>query len=460
MATHYTKATSGQRAALAVLMLLVLVLTAAGAWWLESAAARRVRAGARLLGAIRKDGLRACWPEKLRINWYILRDGTEPAGWRVVVAGWTGDAKVVGLNLDVLSDRVASEKWLLNADATEGAYIAVERGSKGASETNIDLAEGLVKVVQNGRRVARSPLPRNYMPEGLFEPVVRRVAATGADAQFKMVFNERPNVAGIVEFGTFRIRHQGRGKAADGQTTDRVRVTGVRGGKRRTIYYDLDPKGNCLRVHYGDGNLNWRRASREEVGKQYPQAEQILLRELPNALTAPPPERSLLDLPEVSLPQLVGAADEVGVGGLDPLGELEVRRALHVIGPRRHLAEQVQRRDLVDRRLDVAVGLERLVAVEAKDDLVVAVPGEGHLQGGPPDLDAGEVHQRPGRLGGDGEGPLDASGQRQHAQDGPLTRASHGGRLIPPPPAGDKEKSPPGGMTGSAPSARGAGGRR
>ena len=88
--------------------------------------------------------------------------------------------------------------------------------------------------------------------------------------------------------------------------------------------------------------------------------------------------------------------------------------AVVVVGPWGKGAEQVQRRNFVIRGPDLFVRLEGPAAVAAKDDFVIAVPGEGDSYRRPADLQARYFDQRPTRLGRYGNPPLDAPSQRQN----------------------------------------------
>ncbi|KPK86258.1 MAG: hypothetical protein AMJ81_01715 [Phycisphaerae bacterium SM23_33] len=293
------KTTPRQRAILGVLMLGLLLATVGAAWLLESSSSRRVRAAAEILAEIRKEGLDSFWPAELEVHWYLAQKDKRIIGWRAAAAGRSQNGDFLGVDVDMQGRRQdpVCEQWRLNADATEGAYTALVRTPLGyRPDTDITLQRGSVKVVQHNlpnyqRLQARSPAPENYLPEGLLEPVVRRVAAAGADAQFRLVFNDQPNPGGVVQYGSYRIRHLGRKTQSEGSWVDRVGVSA--GGPRsgHALTYELDEKGRLLLVSTHQG-LRWTPASEVEVTRVFPRASDYLLELMPRGL--PRPDADLL----------------------------------------------------------------------------------------------------------------------------------------------------------------------
>ena len=448
MATQ-AQSTRRKRSLLAAVMLAVLLGSVAVAWMLGELADRRVKSAVAALAAVRRDGLAKHWPERLRVDWYVSRagDGANPSGWGALVRGRGDQGAFAGMMLYVSGQEYHVDEWVLNADATSGMYRARAGVGWPLLDTSITLDDGVVEVVPHGgeRLPGRGRAPENYLPEGTLELAVALVAAGKSNAQFALVFNESPNVGGRIEFGTVRMKYAGRGPTRRGKATRRVRV-GF-GGQQSEREYEVGPGGEVLA--WSAPGLRFVTAGEEEVLSRFPNAAIIVGRLLPKRLriiwqrermVAPPDDESEVELEvrsgpafEVLLAQLGRAADQLVVGGQLQLLELEVGRALNAVGPRGKFAEEVERRNVVDGRLDVDAGVQRLVAVEADDDLVVTVPGEVEGRGRPAFLVIGDEHQCVGRIGGDGEFPLHATraGQREHAGHGEVEGSGgHGAALI------------------------------
>ena len=268
---------------------IVLAVTVGGAWLLVAAPGRRVRAAEDILQEIRAAGLGRYWPAEPTIDWYLIRNDSKALGWEAHVRAGSDDGSFVGMNLHVIGATSAIENWALNADATQGKYLAVERaGRRILAHTKITLADGQVNVLQPMHREppgtfkAASPAPANYLPEGMYELVISQVAAKGADAQFKLVFNERPNDYDYVDYGTLRYRALGEGPDR------KVHVSGKRMGEEYATIYTLDAKGRIAEVSVASG-IRHVRADIEQIVKLFPDARTILEDNLPEIL-----RRSLL----------------------------------------------------------------------------------------------------------------------------------------------------------------------
>ena len=466
MATD-AQSTRRKRSLLAVVVLAVLVVSVAVAWVLGALADRRVKSAVAILAAVRRDGLAKHWPERPRLDWYLSHAGdeAEPSGWRAVIRGRVDNGRednglFAGMIVHVSGREYQVEEWVLNADATSGKYaahmgvgrplpdtsITLEKREDGEKREDREKMDVTVTPYGGKRLPGRGEAPKNYLPEGTLELAVALVAAGRGNAQFALVFNGSPNVGGRIEFGTVRMRYAGKGPTRQGKETRRVRV-GFGGRRQDEHEYEVGPDGEVLA--WSEPGRRFVAVGEEELRGRFPNALSIVGRLLPNRLRiiwqrermgAPPDDESEVELEvrsaaafEVLLAQLGRAADQLVVGRQLELLELEVGRALNAIGPRGELAEKVERRNVVHGRLDVDAGVQRLVAVEADDDLVVAVPGEVEGGGRPALLVIGDEHQCVGRIGGDGECPLHAAraGQREHAGHGGVEGSGgHGAALI------------------------------
>lgn len=147
-------------------------------------------------------------------------------------------------------------------------------------------------------------------------------------------------------------------------------------------------------------------------------------------------------IPRGVFAQFLGAVNEFVVRGDHLFFEHEMAR-LHVVNIARpeHFGEEIEGDVLIPRPIEPPVGLERLVAVMANDDVVVAVPEE--LDG---DVAAAyflivEEDQGVGRLGGDLDGASDAGGLRQdESKDKGNKRRSRPATTPSPPPSEGRRK--------------------
>ncbi len=283
MATVAGQGGAWRRALLALLMAAVLGAATGMGWLLEVRADRRVRAGADILRQIRADRLTEYWSDEPRIDWYLIRVGSAVRGWRAAARSHGSDGAFSGLTVDLTrdeskrSEQLLLASWSLNADATAGRYVGtVEVSGAGSSETRIFLSDGRLNVQQLTLDLeAESPAPDNYLPEGSMGLAVRLVAGSGADAQFAMVFDEKPNSRGVVEFGSIRIRSLGSARAEDGSLIRRARAWGFRGHGEYSVTYELSADGRLLSVIHDDG-LRWAAASQEEVARHFPNAARLV----------------------------------------------------------------------------------------------------------------------------------------------------------------------------------------
>jgi len=268
---------------LALLMVAVLGVATGMAWLLQVRADRRVRAAAEIIRRIRADGLAAYWPDETRIDWYLIRVGSDVRGWRASAKIPGTDGGFDGLTVDLTrgeserSEQLLLASWSLNADATAGRYVGtVEVSGAGGSETRIFLSDDRVNVQQFALDLeAESPAPDNYLPEGTMGLAVRLVARTGANAQFAMVFDEKPNTRGVVEFGSIRIRSLGSARAEDGSLIRRARAWGFRGRGEYSVTYELTEDGRLLSIVHADG-LRWDAATQDEVAAHFPNAPRLV----------------------------------------------------------------------------------------------------------------------------------------------------------------------------------------
>jgi len=304
--------TSGQSAAarqalLALLLTAVLAAAAGAAWLLQEIAQRRVDKAAAILKQIRSSKLSLYWPDRRQTDWYLIQQGTTVLGWRAIVREGSGGG-FRGWEVEFRHSQSGAVEheiysaWKLNADATDGNYESrVQRPGQPTQLTRIRLQEpaseadqATVEVIQpNFGKKAQSPEPRNYIPEGVLRLAIRLVAEGGADAQFKMVFDDIPNTHKVVEFGSVRISHEGRGRTGEGKPIHRVRAH-YRGWGKHCWEYELDESGKVISIIAG--NVRWVAASAADMTKRFPNAPETVrgfARPRPDAQEQTPRRRGL-----------------------------------------------------------------------------------------------------------------------------------------------------------------------
>lgn len=287
--------TSGQSAAarqalLALLLTAVLAAAAGAAWLLQEITQRRVDKAAAILKQIRSSKLALYWPDRRQTDWYLIQQDSTVLGWRATVREGSGRGSFrgweieLGYNQSGATELEMHSAWKLNAGATDGTYQSrVEGRGRPTQLIQIRLQESAseadqatVEVLQPTLALeAQSPEPRNYIPEGVLRLAIRLVAESGADAQFKMVFDDIPNRHKVVEFGSVRISHEGRGRTDQGEQTHRVRVY-YRGWGKHPQEYELDESGKPISIV--SGNVRWVAASAADVAKRFPDAPETVRR--------------------------------------------------------------------------------------------------------------------------------------------------------------------------------------
>jgi len=314
MALKHPRTDRARRALLAGLLGTVLAGATIAAWLLQWPSSRRVGTADGILSQLRTEGLDKHWPKDLTIEWYLVRQGDQPLGWMATATGRTADGRFVGAHVDVhsLEKSWAQEQWTLDGKVTDVHYEALAVSARGQRlATLIDLKRGTVKV-RSPSQSAQAQAPANYMPEGTFDLLVRLVAASRADAQFKLVFNNRQNIPGTVRFDTVRIRHIERAPRVDGSWVDRVGVSGVRTSRGLSQTYELDRAGHILRKSLDATGMQWERVTQSDVVAHYPNAPGRLLLVMPPVLREQ--ARDLLGPGLQSpLPQRIGPADKLRI---------------------------------------------------------------------------------------------------------------------------------------------------
>ena len=223
--------------AVAVAMAVLLAASVAGAWWLTWAMNDEARNGAAIVRTLRQEGLGEYWEGPERQIWQIT--GADGPGWKVSLRRRMESGGFEGISaVFVASSRTIDwEHWTLNADATEGVYVAgfVERPLPRQPEnpvvptTRIEMAGGRLVVRQflnnNAKAVtSTAATPEHYAPEGTLRLLRRMVAMNEADADFAVVFNDAPPAGEEPDFKTLRYRYSGQ-RQVNGRTVRSVETS-------------------------------------------------------------------------------------------------------------------------------------------------------------------------------------------------------------------------------------------
>ena len=80
------------------------------------------------------------------------------------------------------------------------------------------------------------------------------------------------------------------------------------------------------------------------------------------------------------------------------------------------LADKIEQWPLIDRRVNLTMGLDDFIFGQLKPNIIFAIPGERKGNRTATFLDLVDSDQGPRRIGADGDSPLDTSGGDQQIQ--------------------------------------------
>jgi hypothetical protein len=252
-----------RRQSLLSVVMLGVLLCSVGVGWLVIRGARvSQKRGEEILRRIREQTLRSLWDSQRVELWYLGTDGGgRKVGWRRVTRN-LADGAYIGTLYHARENFRAQSRWTLNAEATEGSYIANESTPGKRLITRITFKEGTVTLRSNILRTSvRTVAPANYIPEGLSELVYFLAADGNTDAVCQMVFDGDPVQGGRVNFRTITLRPEGEGG---------LRWT-ASGGVGQTIY-QFDNSGAIESIEHPDERVVYRRVPRSEVEVHFPEA--------------------------------------------------------------------------------------------------------------------------------------------------------------------------------------------
>ena len=254
-----------------VVLALLLVASIAGAWgYARSLRRAGVRRGTDLIAQIREQGVANLY-DGASERWYVFealgRTTRQPVGWRIVMVEPRPDGWVHGLDFYVFpfsdGERLGAwERWQLNADATEGRYIAGWLGIESdqwivAKDTVIELADGIVTAEQTiDDKVfrSRSEIPDNYVPEGAFELVLRLMLHQTDPTSMQLILNGQPPVNGRPDFQPLTLRHD-RWERSRRSTVEAAIQVSVAGHDAEVVLLDQHGRIDSKLLQYGGAVL-------------------------------------------------------------------------------------------------------------------------------------------------------------------------------------------------------------
>lgn len=240
-------------AMLTFIMLAILAGSLGAAWLLSATRGAAANEAAAILAQIRTRRLSSYWPEESYRECFVFRDasgqvrGGRQTWWSQAHDEYQGHTVMV-------TQYIAREDWWVGDDASSGQYDS--RESTHNLRTRITLAKGQVTVAQaieEGTQSAQTPLPANYIPEGLMPLAVAQVAKRGKPASFRMIFDQEAIVEDKVTFVLARMVPQD-------SNTVKVAYSGPEGSTSEVIH--LDAAGRIESIQRED-NTEFRVTSEE-----------------------------------------------------------------------------------------------------------------------------------------------------------------------------------------------------
>ena len=254
----------------------VLGICTALAAWVSHHKSAPLNTAIDVLTEIRSEGLDSLWAKTPETTYTIYRKGQQHVGYLIQHRQRDSDGKFRGQDQQQIQVKSYQAKsgstWSLNLQATEGEYDA-SSVSTGATPKGLRRTSMRRKMRLEGQKltIARSDVPQavgakvpdNYVPEGLWPAVQRRVAMQDSPARFAMIFDRyaiTPN--GQVQFVDVTLEPMGVQKGLR-----RVKLTDRTSGER---VLEFDAKtGMLLREIHPDGMMT-ETVTREQFDRAYP----------------------------------------------------------------------------------------------------------------------------------------------------------------------------------------------
>ncbi len=252
-----------QRILLNAVMLGILVASGAAAWLLVHMRRQEridaVELGAQIISKIKTRGLGHYWPQdNPEVLWYLVNntDGRE-VGWNVLlISPRDGQYRGREIFTNSVAGSRSEENWSVDADLASVRYEGIIQAPNLVQRTRITFDNGKVTVAR-GDRAVESSVPDNYIPEGIFNVVLREVVSAGEVADFMMIFNSEAIADGRVNFQKVIISPQGGGKAV-------VNLPG-----RSVNTYTLDQDGKITRIKMRGRGLVFELVPKDTLEKYF-----------------------------------------------------------------------------------------------------------------------------------------------------------------------------------------------
>ncbi len=230
---------------LSLVLLAILVGSVLAAWSLVRSRQAPAARAKDLLRGIRDKTLSPYWGSQELSRWYLVRDSSGQAVGFMVRARKPAGKGYSGITLLRIGGLQQGESWTIDPAATQGFYTAT-LGGRDLPDTQITLRDGQVIVTKpwaGSTSQATSPVPANYIPEGLLPLLAAQVSRTSAEVRFCFTYNPESLVENSVHFTAVTLTPLGDGKV-------RLRSNFLQG--QMDEVYHFDAAGELFRI---DDNL-------------------------------------------------------------------------------------------------------------------------------------------------------------------------------------------------------------
>ena len=258
----------------------VLGLCTALAAWVSHYKSAPMNTAIDVLTEIRSEGLDSLWAAQPETTYTIYRKGQQHVGYLIQHRQRAEDGTFIGQDQQQLQMKdvrsKSSSKWSLDPQATAGEYeaasvvfVATSKGSGTKSmRMKMRLDEKKLTIARNDMpQAVAARVPDNYVPEGLWSAIQRRVAMQDSPARFAIVF-DRYSITpqGQVQFVDVTLEPMGVQKGVR-----RMRLTDSASGPtgERVLEYDAKT-GMLLREFHADGMIA-ETVTGEQFTQAYPQ---------------------------------------------------------------------------------------------------------------------------------------------------------------------------------------------
>lgn len=254
----------------------VLGVCTALAAWVSHHKSAPMNTAIDLLTEIRSEGLDTLWAAQPETTYTIYRKGQQHVGYLIQHRQRDAEGNFHGQDQQQTQMKAyrsqSSSTWSLNPKATEGEYGAksVVTGTtpKGPRRISMRLemrleGQKLTIARSDAPQALAAKVPDNYVPEGLWSAVQRRVSMQDSPARFALIFDRHAiSPHGQVQFVDVTLEPMGVQKGVR-----RMKTTGRLSGDQ---VLEFDAKtGKLLREFHADGMIA-ETVTREQFSRAYP----------------------------------------------------------------------------------------------------------------------------------------------------------------------------------------------